>query len=288
MRTSRGTAILAFAAAAAVASGCGGDDDEPTAEVTTTVLPSTTTTTAVDPALRDLLLVAADVPMFTEETGAAPKEEKERTFAVCQPAEAPAANALTTEPEVDGSTFVRGAQGAVKVSSSVTATTPEKAEAALTELIDPKLTACYESDLRAGIEKDVPTATDLKVKLTATRSEVAGAEQAVLLSATINYTSEGTARDVRSDLVLLRRQGTIVAIFYNGPMDLTSTAERQRIVAAVSKKLGGDTTGSSTTTGSGSSTSGTGRGSSTSQRSTSSTARGSTTSSSRATTTSTR
>ena len=284
MISSRGTAALAIAAAVAFA-GCGGDDKEPAAEVTTTVLPSTTTT--IDPALRDLLLVAADVPMFTEETGAEPKEEKEKTFAVCQPAEAPAANALTVEPEVDGSTFVRGPQGAVKVSSSATATTPEKAEAALTELVDPKLSACYESDLRAAIEKDVPTATELQVKLTATKSEVAGADQAVLLSATIDFTSEGKARDVRSDLVLLRRQGTIVAIFYNGPIDVTSVAERQRIVAAVSKKLGGDTSGSSTTTG-GSSTSGTGRGSSTSQRSTSSTGRGSTTSSTRATTSSTR
>ena len=279
MRSSRGTATLAFAAAVALASACGGDDEGTTAEATTTVVPSSTTTT-IDPALRDLLLVAADVPMFKEEAATEPKEEKEKTFAVCQAAEAPAANALTAEPEVDGSTFVRGAQGTVKVSSSVTATTPEKAEAALTELADPKLSGCYESDLRAAIEKDVPTASELQVKLTQTKSEVAGADQAVLLSAAVNYTSEGTARAVRSDLVLLRRQGTIVAIFYNGPSDLTTVAERQRIVAAVSKKLGGDTSGSTTTSGTGSSTS------STSRRSTSSTTRGSTTSSTRASTTS--
>jgi len=217
--------------------------------------------------------VAADVPMFTEQAEGEAKEEKE-TFAFCQPADAAAANALTEDPEVRGETFQRGADGAVKVSSSVTGSTPDKAEAALDELGAPEVSTCFEAQVRADVEKDVPTATDIKVKVTPVKSEVSGADQAVLLGATITY-KEGdtvTIRSLRRDTVLLRRQGTVIAIFYSGPAGLTTVEERQRIVAAVSKKLGGGSTGPSTTSrSSGSSTSVRGGGTSTSRSSSSTT-----------------
>ncbi|MEJ7763918.1 MAG: hypothetical protein WKF86_00315 [Acidimicrobiales bacterium] len=258
-----------------LASGCGGDGEKAVPpDVTTTFLPTTTT---IDPALREFLLVAADVPEFKEETTASPKAEEE-TFQVCQQADAPAAHGLIEEPDVDGATFVRGLEDAVKVSSSVTASTPGKAEAALDELTDAKISACYEADVLADVEKETPGASDITVKLTTTKSTVAGADQAALLSAAVSFKFDGKAESARSDFVLLRREGTIVSVFYSGPTNLTSTSERLRIVAAVSKKLGGDSSGTSTTSGSGSlSTSVVGRGSSTTSKGSSTTNKGSST-----------
>lgn len=283
MLSKRGTAATAFAAILTLATGCGGDAKKAVPDVSTTFLPTTTT---IDPALKELLLVAADVPEFTAEPSASPTVEEDETFEVCQQADAPASHALINEPDVDGATFVRGPEDAVKVSSSVTATTPEKAEAALDELIDPKISACYEGDVRADLEKETPGASDITVELTTTKSSVAGADQAALLSAVISFKVDGKAESARSDFVLVRRQGTIVSIFYSGPTKVTSTNERQRIVAAVSKKLGGGSSGTSTTSGSGSSSTSVDGGSSTTKKG-SLTTRSSTTSSTSGQTTTT-
>jgi len=274
----RGTAAVVIAASLALAPGCGGEKKKVSDAPPTTVPASTTTT--IDPLLKELLLVADDLPKFKEQASTAPQPDDE-TFAVCEPADAPAAYALIDEPEVKGATFVRGPEDAVEVSSSAASTTPAKAEAALDELTDSKLTGCIESDVRSAIEKEVPSATDVVVKLTATKPTVAGADQAALLSSAITFKVDGKSGAVRSDFVLLRRQGTIVAIFYSGATNLTSTGERQSIVAAVSRKLGGDTSGTSTTSGSGSgsSTSSTGGGGASTTRRSTSTTRGSTTSS---------
>jgi len=235
------------------------------------------TTTTIDPALRELVLVAADLPKFKEETTAPAKDEE--TFAVCEPTDAPASYALVDEPSVDGANFARGPEGAVSVSSTATATTPQKAEAAITELTDPKLTGCYESDVRKGIEKDVPAASEITVKLAVTKPSVAGVDQAAVLSAAIAFKANGKPGAVRSDFVLLRRQGIILSFFYSGATNLASAAERQGIIAAAAKKLSGDTSVTSTTSGSGSSsTSISAGGSSTTRRSSSTTSKGSTTS----------
>lgn len=283
VRSSRGTAALAVAAAVSLAAGCGrGGQDAPSTTTTPaeTTLPSTTTT-VVDDKLKELLLVAADVPEFKEKPASnEPETGDDDPLARCE-SQLPAAKAIE-EPEVEGATFVRGAEDAVKVASSATGTTAEKAEAALNELVDPKATACFQQEFSEFFKKDLPAGAEVTAKVAATKSTVAGADQAVLLGTTL--TGKGPAGTVtyRADFVFLRRAGDIVTIFYAGPSNLTTVAERQRIVAAVSKKLGAGTT--STTASSGSTTSVAGTGSSTTRRSTTTTRR-STTSSSRTSTT---
>ncbi len=283
VRSSRATTALAVAAAVTLAAGCGRGEQDALSTTTTpaeTTLPSTTT--VVDDDLRELLLVAADVPEFKEKPASNEPETDDDPLARCEN-QLPAARAIE-EPEVEGATFVRGAEDAVKVSSSATGTTPGKAEAALNELADPKTTACFQQEFSEFFKDAVPAGAEVAAKITATKSTVAGADQAVLVGTTI--TARGPAGTVayRADFVFLRRAGDIVTIFYVGPSNLTTVAERQRIVAAVSKKLGGGTT--ATTSSSGSTTSVAGTGSSTTRRSTTTTRR-STTSSSRTSTTTT-
>jgi len=288
VRSSRGTAALALAAAVTLAAGCGGGD-KAKPPVASTVVEPTTTTTVSDARLRELLLVAADVPEFKERPPSTEPEDEEDPFTKCA-TDLPAAKALENEPEAEGATFVRAPEDAVEVSSEATGTTPDKAEAAVTELLEPKKATCFETALRAALEKAVPAGAQVTPKATVTKASVAGADQAVLLSIAATVKAEGKTTGYRVDLVFLRRGGDIVIVFYSGPTNLTSVAERQRIVAAVSKKLGGGTSSTSTTSSSssgGSSTSVSGGGSSTTRRSTTTTKAGST-SSSRASTSTTR
>ena len=282
MRTSRGTAALA-AAAVVLAAGCGrGEEAAPPATTTPeTTVANTTTTTGNEDELKKLLLVAADVPEFKEKPASNEPEDDFDPFARCE-AELPALKAVADAPEVEGASFVRAPEDAVEVGSSATATTPEKAEALLNELADPKTGGCFETAFSEALKKEVPAGAEVTPKVTATKSSVAGADQTVLLSIAATVRGGGQTSTFRADLVFLRRAGDVVIVTYSGPTNLTSVAERQRIVAAVSKKLGGGTT--ATTAGS-ASTSSTRGGSSTTRRSTTTT-RGGTTSS-RATTTST-
>ena len=285
VRTSRGTAALAVAALT-LAAGCGRGDKTSSPETTAptdTTVPATTTTTSNEDELRKLLLVATDVPEFKEKAATAdPPEEEDDPFVKCE-AELPALKALDDAIEVEGDTFVRGPEDGVEVSSDVTGTTPEKAEAAVNELLEPKTATCFQTAITDAVKKELPAGVEVTPKLTITRSSVAGADQAVLASFTGTVRARGQAVGFRSDFVVLRRDGEIVTVYYAGPTNLTSAGERQRIVAAVSKKLGGDTT--ATTSGSTTSSTAASR-SSTTRRSTTTTRR-STTSSSQASTTST-
>jgi hypothetical protein len=287
-------ASLGMAAALGVAAGCGGggskapattSTSETSIEETTTSL-ATTTSTTIDPALRDILLLKEDLPSGFEEQ--ATQSTRPALFATCDAATAPAVKALYEAPRVDGTTFERGADGAVKVSSTAIAAGPDQGEPAVTELSDAKVVECAESDLRALVEKDQPAGAEVTLKLTATRATVKGSDQTVLLSSTSTSKVDGTTKTVRLDLVFLRRVDTVLVITYAGPTSLATAAERQKIVAAAAAKLGGGASaGTSTTEASGRSTSTSRRTSTTRRSTTSSTRSGSTTSSTRnATTTS--
>lgn len=283
VRTRPSAPVLAVVAAALLAAGCGGggSNTPATSATSATVDEPTTTSTTIDPALRDLLLVAADVPEFKEKESSEPKPEGDDPLTSCT-AELPAPAALDGAPQVTGDTFVRGAQDAVLTSSKVVATTADKATALLDQLLEERATTCLEPVFRSAAEKTAE-GSDVTTKVTATKSSVAGADQTVLVSATSTVKTSAASRDVRNDMVFLRRGGEIITVFYSGPTNLTSVQERQRIVAAISKKLGGGTSGTSTT--SGSSTSMAGGGTSTTRRATTTTRRATTTTA-RATTTS--
>jgi hypothetical protein len=285
-------ASLAVATALAVAAGCGGGGGKAPAttstsdtvpEDTSSTLPLTTTTT-IDPALRDLLLVKDDLPSGFEEQ--ATQSTRPALFASCDATTAPAVKALYEAPRVDGTTFERGTAGAVKVSSTAIAAGPDNGEPAMTQLTDPKVVECVESDLRGLVEKDQPAGSEVTVKVTPTKATVKGSDQTVLLSSTSTAKVAGTTSTVRLDLVFLRKVDTVLVITYAGPTNLATPTERQKIVAAAAAKLGGGDASAGTSTTAGSSTS-TSRRTSTTRRSTTTTRSGSTTSStSKASTTS--
>lgn len=285
VRTRRSTAALAVVAAAALAAGCGGGGSKTpaTSATSATVAEPTTTSTTIDPALRDLLLVASDVPEFKEKESADPKPEGDDPLTSCT-TELSALAALDGAPQVTGETFVRGAEDAVVTSSKVVATTADMATALLDQLLEEKVTSCLGPVFKSAVEKTAE-GSDVTTKVTATKSSVAGADQTVLVSATSTIKTSAASKGVRNDMVFLRRGGEIITVFYSGPTTLTSVAERQRIVAAISKKLGGGTSGTSTT--SGSSTSVAGGGSSTTRRATTTTRRATTTTTKATTTSST-
>lgn len=286
-------ASLGVAIVLAAAAGCGGGGEKaatttsevPTSlEDSTTALPTTTSTT-IDPALREILLVKEDLPSGFEEQ--ATQGSRPALFTTCDPTTAPAVKALYEAPSAEGATFQRGTDGAVRVSSTAIGAGPDQAEPGLTELTDPKVVECLESDLRAQVEKDQPAGSQVTLKLTAAKSTVKGADQTVLLSSTSNAKVDATTKTVRLDMVFLRRADTVLVVTYAGPAGLTSVAERQKIVAAAAAKLGGGSSaGTSTTEKAGGSTSSSRR-TSTSRRSTSSTRSGGSTSSSRVSTSST-
>lgn len=286
----RPLASLAVAAALGVAA-CGGGDknaDSTTTtpsslEETTTSLVTTTSTT-IDPTLKELLLVAEDLPGFKE--GTTPPDDV-KLFQTCDPAEAPAFKVVYDAPSVDGATFVRGKDDAVSVSSSVISMPADQAEAGLTELLDEKVVACLQKDLQAVVEKDAASGVTVTVKLTPSKASIPGVDQTVLLSGTVTIKASAT-ESLRADLVFLRSSGTIVVLDYGGPMTLTTSAERQKIVAVAGRKLAAAAGGTtSTTEASGGSSTSTSRRTSTTRRSTTSTRSGSSTSSTRRTTTTT-
>ena len=298
MRWLPGASLAVAATLGAVASGCGGGD-KPAAttttatslEETTTTLAATTTSTTIDPALRELLLVAADLPEGFEEQAAG--GTRTALFTTCDSSTAPAVRAVYDAPTVDGSTFQRGANGAVKVASSVISAQPGEAEPGLNELLDPKVKECLEADLRSLVEKDQPTGATVTLKLSATKATISGADQTVLLSSTATVKADTTTSTARLDFVFLRKADTILVVTYGGPTNLTSVAERQKIVAAAARKLAGGDAAATSTTGGGSTTSTrrtstTRRATTTTRRSASTTATtGATTSSTKAATTTT-
>jgi hypothetical protein len=168
----------------------------------------------------------------------------------------------------------------------VVASTPEKAEAAVKEALDPDVVKCIEGDMRTEIEKDLPSGTTLEFKTTPTESSVPGTDQAVLVASTVTVKAAATVT-LRADIVFLRKAGVILSVFYIGPTNLATSAERQRIVAIAAKKLAGDS-GTSTTGAAGGSTSSSGRSTTTRRGSTTTRQGGSTSSSSRSTTSTTR
>ena len=284
-------ALVVGAAMALVAAGCGGDGDKaatttsspPTSEETTTTLPATTTTTALGPELEKLLLVEADLPNFEEQAeGPAEADDDDDITEICDATETPALTALEGEPEATGKTFERGSGIPVEVSSFAGKTTPEKAEAAMDELLDPKVRKCLEDDFRAEVGQDLPAGVTATVNVTSTETKLTGLDQVVVLSAIASVRGAGGTQSFRFDLVFLRLGGTIVIVSYGGGGG-ASVAERQRIVSTAARKLRGTTTsGTSTTraTGGTGSTSSTSR-SSTTRRSTTTTRQGSTTSTTR-------
>lgn len=280
----RGTAPFALAVSLALAllAGCGGGGKKATLGPSSSeVAPSTSTT--IDPGLKNLLLVAADVPTFKEDTSPDdPAAVDDDPLKRCDAA-LPAFKAMDDVPSADGATFVRDVGNAVSATSSASSADSQKAEAALTELLSPEATACFNTAIAGAIEAGNPNGGKATAKTTVTKSSVPGIDQVVLLSSTATVNAAGKAIGVRFDFVFLRSQGTVVVVFYGGPTALTSVAERQKIVGAVSKKLAaasGSADTSVSSTSSTSSTSATGAGSSTTRRSTTTTRRsGSTTSS---------
>lgn len=253
-----------------------------TEESTTTSVEVTTTTLGIDPALQELLLVAEDVPNFKEKdppVSVNPSAEDDDALQKCE-AQVPELKDAADTPEIEGSTFVRGADDAVEVSSSVSDGDPAEAQALLDALLDGKLTACLEESFKAGVGPDAPAGVDVTFKTTQTKATVAGADQTVVLSSAFGVSGGGVKLSFRLDIVLLRQEGTVVSIFYFGPSNITSSAERQRLVAAVSKKLQGTSSSSSSTSSTSKSSSTTRRATSTTRRSTSTTRQASTTSSS--------
>jgi hypothetical protein len=316
--TPRISACASFAIAGALLVGaCGGGSKKAS---TTTSTPSTeastsssepTTSSTIDPTLKDLLLVAADLPGFKESSNPTPDQA---LFKTCDPAEAPAFKAVYDAPKEVGSTFVRGKDDAVQVKSIVSSTTAEKAEAGLTELLDAKALSCLEKDVQALAENGKPAGQTITVKLTSAKSTVTGVDQALLLSGTVTVKSGSTSgtsstaptsttsksssttagsggTTTRLDAVFLRSAGTILEVDYSGPTALATPTERQKIVAVAARKLAAAAsgTGGSSTTVSGASTSSTsGSGSSTTKRSTSTTRQGSSTTKKATTTSSTK
>lgn len=284
MVSHRGTAPFALAVSLALVAGCGGGGKKspqlgtPSSEVSSTTEPATTSTT-IDPALQDLLLVAADVPTFKEDTAAVdPAAQGNDPLKQCD-TELPAVKAVDEVPRAEGATFVRGVGNAVSTTSSASVSDAGKAEAALTELVSAEAAACYEAAVAGAVEAGNQAGAKATAKTTATKSSVPGIDQVVLLSSAVTVAATaGKAEAVRYDIVFMRSQGTVVVVVYRGPTTLTSVAERQKIVGAVSKKLAASVPGSTGT--SGSSTSVTGGGSSTTKRSTTTTRRSSTTTSS--------
>lgn len=281
----RPIASLAVAAALGLAA-CGGGDNN--ADPTTTTTPSsleetttsvaTTTSTTIDPTLKELLLVAEDLPGFKE--GTTPPDDV-KLFQTCDPTEAPAFKVVYDAPSVDGATFVRGKDDAVSVSSSVISMPADQAEAGLTELLDEKVVACLQKDLQAIVEKEAASGVTVTVKLTPSKATISGVDQTVLLSGAVTVKGS-TTETLRADLVFLRSSGTIVVLDYGGPTTLATSAERQKIVAVAGRKLAGAAGGTtSTTEASGGSSTSTSRRTSTTRRSTTSTRSGSSTSSTR-------
>lgn len=275
---------LGFAAALALAAGCGGGGGKkatttsatPVAEETTTSVEVATTTTTIDPSLQALLLVAADLPGFKDPTIPTPSNQPSTT---CDPADVPGVTAIIEAPGVNGTTLVKEANDAVKVSSRVVSVTPDQAQGSLTELLDPKAASCLESDLRAVVEKEQPAGTTVTLKLTTSQSTAAGADQVVILGGTATVKGDTVTRTLRHDIGFLRAGGTVLVVTYSGPSSSASTAERQGIVVTAAGKLSASTT--STTVGAaGGSTSSTRRTSTTRRRSTTTTMRRATTTSS--------
>jgi len=288
-------AAIAVVATLGLVAGCAGGGSS---RSTTTRAPSTSSTedvpapseqstppTTVDPTLQSLVLVAADVPGFKEQAGPSPTRDRSTS---CDPAAAPAVKAISAAAAAEGATFERGPDGAVQVSSRGISS-PDQAEAALTELVDPKLTACLQADLRAIVEKNSGGGAADAFKMTSAKSKVGGVDQTVILAASASMKDNaGVARTVLLDLVFLRSSGTILVVTYTGPSGMASVAERQRIVAVAGRKLAGSASGTSTTLAGGSTTSSTRRSTTTTtRRSTTTTHPASTTSSTKAATTST-
>lgn len=274
-------ASLGLAAALALAAGCGGGGGKdpttttapPPPEETTTSVEVTTTTTVIDPALQALLLVAADLPGFTEPSSPIPSPDPSTT---CDPSEVPAVKAVIEAPGANGATLVKGTNDAVKISSRAISITPEQAQAGLTELLDPKASSCLESDLRAAVEKEQPAGTTVTLKVASSQSTVAGADQVVVLAGTATVKGDTVTRTLRYDLAFLRTGGKVLIVTYSGASSLTSNAERQGIVVTAAGKLSGSTT---STTVAGGSTTSTKRTSTTRRRTTTTTMRRTTTSS---------
>lgn len=289
MRSTRSAPALSLVVATALAlAACGGGGDKsatttsaPPAESTSTSGEPTTTSTTIDPELQALLLTETDLPTGFKEAADDPSSDDEAS--ACDTVDAPATKAIEDEPSAEGASFERGSGAIpVQVSSTVTRTTPEKAEAAMAELLDAKLRECLEADLRTAAESSLPAGGTVTFNTTSARANVTGTDQAVLLSSTATIKAESTTAVVRSDFVFLRKDGTLYIVFYAGLNDQATAAERQRIVAAAARKLGGTASGTSTTSASGGSTS------STSSSGRTSTSRGSTSSSRRSTTSTTR
>ncbi len=291
--TPRNTA-LALSVALLAGAGCGGGGGKaatttsapPSSETTSSSVASTTSST-IDQTLKELLLVAADLPGFKEATTPAGTAE---LFKTCDPAEVPAFKLLNDSPSIEGGTFERGKDDAVGVTSSVYSVTAEQAEDGLTELLDAKALECLEKDLRAIVEEDLTAGQTATVKLTSTKATVAGVDQVVILSATVTLKEGATTLTTRQDGVFLRSAGTILEVDYLGPTTLATPAERQKIVAVAARKLAAAASGGTTTTGSGGSSTSSTRssGSSTTRRSTPTTRRSSTSTTTKATTTTTK
>jgi len=269
----------------AVAAGCGGGGNKsttttstlPPPEETTTSFESTTTTVAVDPALQALLLVAADLPGFKEQTSASPSERPSTT---CEAAEVPEVKAVLAAPTISGATLVKSSTDAVEVSSRALSVPREQASGGLSQLLDSKAATCLENDLRALVERDQPGGTTVTVKVATSQLTVAGADQAVVVAGTATVKADTVSRTLRAELAFLRTGGTIVVISYAGPTGLTSASERQGIIATAAGKLSGSTTSTSTAVGSGGSSTSSTRRTATTRRATTSTRRSTTTSSS--------
>jgi len=255
---------LAITVALAVVAGCSGGGGKlstttsspPSSDESTTSSEPSTTSTSIDPTLQDVLLVAADVTGFKEQTTKTPTRFRSTT---CSSTTAPALNAISTAPTVDGAIFERGADAAVKVSSRAIAA-PDKAQAALTELLDPKLAQCLQDDLRAILGNDPASGTIDALKMTVTKATLSGVDQTVTLAGVATAKdNNGAAKPFQLDLVFLRSGSTILVVSYSGPSGVASVAERQRIVVAAGRRLSGSPTGPTTTQPAGGSTSSTRR-----------------------------
>ena len=231
--------IVVVVTALVLLAGCGGDDDSESSRPTTAATSGPPTVEQDKARAGRIVLTAADVPGYTEDTSTEDDDEEiDRAFAGCVQNDP----VLTAEePEnprtVEGREFDK--DQAQSVSSTATiAETQEQAQAALAQLRNQTVLNCLESAARRELGRSLgPDASLQDVSVSSLPVATVGDESAGFRIAS-TLSAEGQAVRVTIDVTAIRRERAVAFLSTTGVRSPFSPSEREALATRIAERMG--------------------------------------------------